>query len=72
MEGSLVLSVTCGAGLGTESYGASYDGGGVSGLSGGNAGRSGSVSVSLSGAGFGLRRSVGPCFGSSSFLHLFN
>ena len=58
MEGSLVLSVTCGAGLGTESYGASYDGGGVSGLSGGNAGRSGSVSVSLSGAGFGSRRWV--------------
>ena len=56
LEGSLVLRVSSGVDFGTSSYGASYDVGEVSGVSGTNGGKSGSMSPSLSGAGFGSRR----------------
>jgi len=56
LEGSLVLAVTSGVGVGTETDGGSYDLSSVSTLSGLNSGKTGSVSLSLSGAGLGVRR----------------
>jgi len=56
LGGSLALSVSFGLGVGTSSHGASYDAWGVSGVSRTNVVKSGSVSMTLSGGGFGSRR----------------
>ncbi len=56
LEGSSAVAFTGGQRLGTETDAGSYDLGWLSAASGSNVGKTGGVSLSLSGVGFGSRR----------------